>query len=61
VPGLVPWPIATPSLPSIDAALEPDTAEKYLYFLAIPDGAGKHVFAKTKQEHDENRAKYGYQ
>jgi UPF0755 protein len=61
VPGLVPSPICTPSLPSIDAALEPDTAAKYLYFLAIPDGAGKHVFAKTKQEHDANRAKYGYQ
>jgi peptidoglycan lytic transglycosylase G len=61
VPGLVPSPICTPSIPSIDAALEPDTAAKYLYFLAIPDGAGKHVFAKTKQEHDENRAKYGYQ
>ena len=61
VPGLVPSPIATPSLPSIDAALEPDTADKYLYFLAIPDGGGKHVFAKTKQEHDANRAKYGYQ
>ena len=61
VPGLVPSPIATPSLPSIDAALEPDTAAKYLYFLAIPDGGGKHVFAKTKQEHDANRAKYGYQ
>jgi UPF0755 protein len=61
VPGLSPWPICTPSIPSIDAALEPDTAAKYLYFLAIPDGAGKHVFAKTKQEHDANRAKYGYQ
>jgi UPF0755 protein len=61
VPGLSPWPICTPSIPSIDAALEPDTAAKYLYFLAIPDGGGKHVFAKTKQEHDTNRAKYGYQ
>lgn len=59
-PGLIPGPIATPSLPSIDAALEPDTADKYLYFLAIPDGGGAHVFAKTKQEHDANRKKYGY-
>ena len=33
--------------PSIDAALEPDTADKYIYFLAIPDGGGKHAFAKT--------------
>jgi peptidoglycan lytic transglycosylase G len=59
-PGLVPGPIATPTLPSIDAALHPDTADRYLYFLAIPDGGGKHVFAKTAQEHDKNRKKYGY-
>lgn len=58
--GLVPWPICTPSLPSIDAALEPDTADKYIYFLAIPEGGGAHAFAKTKAEHDENRRKYGY-
>lgn len=58
--GLVPWPICTPSLPSIDAALEPDTADMYIYFLAIPDGGGQHAFAKTKAEHDANRRKYGY-
>lgn len=58
--GLVPWPIATPTLTSIDAALAPDTEEKYIYFLAIPDGDGKHVFAKTKKEHDANRREYGY-
>ena len=45
---------------SIDAALHPDTADKYIYFLAIPDGDGAHVFAKTKDEHDANRAEYGY-
>jgi UPF0755 protein len=60
VPGLIPGPICTPSLPSIDAALEPDTATKYIYFLAIPDGGGKHAFAKTAAEHDANRKKYGY-
>jgi UPF0755 protein len=59
-PGLVPWPICTPSLPSIDAALEPDTSDAYIYFLAIPDGDGAHAFAKTKAEHDENRRNYGY-
>jgi UPF0755 protein len=58
--GLIPGPIATPSLPSIDAALEPDTTEKYVYFLAIPDGAGAHAFARTAAEHDANRKKYGY-
>lgn len=58
--GLIPWPICTPSLPSLDAALEPDTTEKYIYFLAIPDGDGAHAFAKTKAEHDANRREYGY-
>jgi UPF0755 protein len=58
--GLIPWPICTPSLPSIDAALEPDTADAFIYFLAIPEGGGAHAFAKTKAEHDENRLKDGY-
>lgn len=60
VRGLPPGPICTPSLASIEAALAPDTADGYLYFLAIPDGGGEHVFAKTEAEHDENRRKYGY-
>lgn len=59
-PGLFPGPIATPTLASIDAALHPDTADKYIYFLAIPDDSGKHVFAKNSKEHDANRRKYGY-
>ena len=58
--GLIPGPIATPTLASIDAALEPDTEEKYIYFVAIPDGAGKHAFARTAAEHEENLVKYGY-
>jgi peptidoglycan lytic transglycosylase G len=61
VPGLVPGPICTPSLPSIDAALAPDTADKYIYFLAIPDSGGRHAFAKTLAEHNANKQKYGYQ
>ena len=60
VPGLPPGPIATPTLASIDAALKPSTKDKYIYFLAIPEGGGAHVFAKTKDEHDANRAEYGY-
>jgi UPF0755 protein len=60
-PGLIPGPIATPTVASIDAALHPDTADKYIYFLAIPDDpSGKHVFAKTAKEHAANRKKYGY-
>jgi UPF0755 protein len=60
-PGLTPGPIVTPTLASIDAALHPDTSDKYIYFLAIPDSGGKHAFAKTAKEHNANRAKYGYQ
>jgi UPF0755 protein len=59
--GLIPGPICTPTVASIDAALEPDTATGYLYFLAIPNGDGAHVFAKTLAEHNANRKKYGYQ
>ena len=47
-------------LPSIDAALEPDTDDGYLYFLAIPDGTATHAFAKTSSEHQANIKKYGY-
>ncbi|HET7169761.1 MAG TPA: endolytic transglycosylase MltG [Candidatus Limnocylindrales bacterium] len=58
--GLIPWPIATPTLASIDAALAPNTKDKYIYFLAIPEGNGAHVFAKTDKEHRANLKKYGY-
>ena len=60
VRGLPPGPICTPSPASIEAALAPDTTEGYFFFLAIPDGGGAHVFAKTEAEHDENRRIYGY-
>ncbi len=60
VRGLPPGPIATPTVASIDAALEPDQSEGYLYFLAIPDGGGRHVFAKTEAEHNANKKRYGY-
>ena len=59
-PGLIPAPIVTPTLASIDAALHPDTDDKFIYFLAIPEGDGAHAFAKTGEEHNENRRKYGY-
>jgi UPF0755 protein len=60
--GLPPGPIVSPTVESIDAALEPDTDDGYLYFLAIPgeEGGGKHVFSKTEAEHDRYRREYGY-
>ena len=59
--GLIPAPICSPTVASIDAALEPDTGTGYLYFLAIPNGDGQHVFAKTLAEHNANKKQYGYQ
>ena len=60
VPGLPPGPIATPTVASIDAALEPNDKAGYFYFVAIPDSGGKHAFAKTYKEHQANLKKYGY-
>ena len=59
VGGLIPGPISTPSLASIDAALEPDKEDGFLYFVAIPDSQ-EHAFAKTLAEHNANLRKYGY-
>jgi UPF0755 protein len=58
--GLIPGPICTPTLASIDAALAPDTKSGYLYFVAKGDGSDTHAFAKTKKEHEANLVKYGY-
>jgi UPF0755 protein len=57
--GLIPGPIDTPTLKSIDAALNPDTKDHYLYFLAKADGSGDIVYAKTLKEHQNNIKKYG--
>jgi peptidoglycan lytic transglycosylase G len=59
-PGLIPGPIATPTLPSIDAALQPDTEDKYLYFVAIPEGGGAHSFAKDNAAFQKLLKEYGY-
>ena len=58
--GLMPGPIDTPSLSSIDAALNPDTKAGYLYFVAKNDGSGTSAFAKTQADHIKNLKKYGY-
>ena len=50
---------ASPTAASIDAALEPDQKDGFLYFVAIPD-ADTHAFAKTHAEHQDNLRKYGY-
>ena len=57
--GLIPGPICTPTIADIDAALAPDTKDKYIYFLAVAGGEGKTVYAKTLKQHQANIAKYG--
>jgi UPF0755 protein len=58
--GLPPTPICSPSAPSLAAAMDPDTQDGYLYFLAKNDGSGSHAFAKTEAEQQANLKKYGY-
>jgi UPF0755 protein len=53
-PGLPPGPIASPGAESIRAALYP-AAERYLYFVAHPDG--HHEFRNSYAEHLAAKAK----
>lgn len=53
--GLPPTPIGNPGLSALRAAIYP-TRTAYLYFLSGKDG--KTYFAKTLEEHNENKAKY---
>jgi len=55
--GLPPGPIASPGLSSIQAVLAP-AEHDYVYFVAIPDGTGRHVFATTFEEHAANVQTY---
>ncbi len=55
--GLPPGPIAAPGLSSIRAVLYPEQHD-YFYFVALPDGSGRHVFATTFAEHEENVKRY---
>lgn len=58
--GPIPGPICTPKLASIQAALAPDTAAGYLYFVAKGDGSETHAFARTWEEFQALLKKYGY-
>ena len=53
--GLPPGPIGSPSLDSIDAALNP-TRNKFFFYLA--DNTGVTHYSKTYQEHLQNKALY---
>jgi UPF0755 protein len=53
VNGLPPGPIANPGLLALQAVAQPGETE-YLYFRAACDGSGRHNFARTYAEHQEN-------
>ena len=56
--GMPPGPIANPGAGSIAAALKPDMDSKYLFFVAKPDGSGRHNFAVDLAGHNRNVAEY---
>lgn len=61
VAGLPAGPICNPSEAAMTAALNPDLTyiqEGYLYFCATEPTSGVLAFAKTKEEHEANVAKY---
>lgn len=55
--GLPPSPICIPSKAAIDAVLNYERSD-YLYFCARPEFDGRHNFARTLSEHNENARKY---
>lgn len=52
-PGLPPAPIASPGLDSLQAVAFPASTSEY-FFRALCDGSGRHVFAQTFEEHQQN-------
>jgi len=57
-PGLPPTPICNPGLTALQAAAQPEKTD-FLFFVAKNDGTGSHAFAKTIEEQEANRIKYG--
>ncbi|GIV77235.1 MAG: hypothetical protein KatS3mg050_1629 [Litorilinea sp.] len=57
-PGLPPGPIASPGLSAIEATRNP-AVTNYCFFLGTGDD-GRHVFAQTLAEHQQNLQIYGY-
>jgi peptidoglycan lytic transglycosylase G len=58
VAGLPPTPICSPGQAALEGAAKPEK-HPYFYFVAKNDGTGDHAFAKTIEEHEANRVKYG--
>ncbi|HYK99030.1 MAG TPA: endolytic transglycosylase MltG [Candidatus Acidoferrales bacterium] len=58
VAGLPPTPICSPGQAALEAAAHP-ADHQFFYFVAKNDGTGDHAFAKTIEEQEANRIKYG--
>ncbi len=56
--GLPPGPISVPDKAYLEAVLNPDTADGYLFFCADPSFNGLHRFARTGAEHARNARDY---
>lgn len=54
IAGLPPGPIASPSVASVEAALQPSEdpeVQDYLFFVARRDGSGEHYFTTNYRDH----------
>jgi len=49
--GLPPTPIAMPGQGALEAAMHPDTTQS-IYFVAMSDKSGRHIFSSTLKEHE---------
>ena len=49
--GLPPTPIAMPGKAALQAATHPDDGDT-LYFVAVGDGSGRHVFSNSLDKHN---------
>lgn len=57
IKGLPPGPLNIPSPKGMDAVLDFED-HQYIFFCAKADGSGRHAFAKTLAQHNQNAAKY---